>query len=179
MVLARGIVGGGVGQCPRANLSLSSLSYCVSVGQSCVHPPHVLSVSVASFRAVWQRAPPSHHISSLGPGAASAWPSHHASPCGSRRKVTLRARAAGANSTLGGQVTAWVARAAPCHLGSDPTSRLLPACWVNQGLSSPAGHQRPCPRLLPQLPAWFLLFLRWWWGAEDGPAVPSPSSWQL
>lgn len=168
-----------MGQCPRANLSLSSLSYCVSVGQSCVHPPHVLSVSVASFRAVWQRAPPSHHISSLGPGAASAWPSHHASPCGSRRKVTLRARAAGANSTLGGQVTAWVARAAPRHLGSDPTSRLLPACWVSQGLSSPAGHQRPCPRLLPQLPAWFLLFLRWWWGAEDGPAVPSPSSWQL
>lgn len=123
-------------------LSLLSPTVSLWVGLVSIH---VLRVSIASFCAVWQRAPShhisSHHISSPSPGTASAWPSHHASPCGSRRKVTLRAHAAGANSTLGGQVTAWVAQAAPCHLGSNPAFYLLPAGWVSQGLSSPTGHQ--------------------------------------
>lgn len=71
---------------------------------------------------------------------------------------------AGAAWILGGQGTAWVAQAAPAHLGqgacqpapprvlSGLTFHLLPASWLSQGRSSPAGQEGPCPRLLPWLP---------------------------
>lgn len=122
--------------------------------------------------------------SHLSPDTASAWPSHHASPCGSRRKVTFRVQATAIGPTAKREDKpehGWpgcplppqaghLASVPPCDVSSAPLHSLRPAL-VSRGLSNPVHEPL---ELLPCLAALFL-FLSRQRGTEGRPAVLSGS----